>query len=302
MRTFIGKTFSEVYKSALKALLESPDYITQPRGHKIHEIMDAALLIQDPTQNIFTNSYRGIPMKYLKKEISLYLAGRRDAEGFVQASKFWDSIKTQDNLINSAYGYLIFKAPISDGRSQFDWVVDSLIKDKDSRQAIMFFNRPEFQYEGNKDFVCTFNMVFHIRENQLFAITSMRSQDIRRGTQFDVPFFTLVQYLVYLKLKPYYPELTLGSYTHRCSSLHIYENLIPGEMSDLELAKNMLDAEWGDLSMPFPTTTEVILSDTIKEISNKVGEYSIDRFGNKKPFELHHVNGDNLVFYDWLVH
>lgn len=284
----IENSFCDVYKKALYALVHYPEFISSPRGFKVHECLNASLVIKNPLSNLFKNSYRGIPLKYLKKEVALYLSARRDAEGFEEASKFWANIKTPDNLINSAYGYLIFEGTKTvNGKTQFEWVVDSLKQDKDSRQAIMFFNKPEFQYEGNKDFVCTLNMIFHIRDNRLYATTNMRSQDIRRGMQFDIPFFTLVQYLVYLELKQVYPELTLGWYRHNCASLHIYDNLV-GNESDIDLAKHMLDAEWSEDFMPMPQTNTVIKNPNIKNISE----------GN---YNLHNVPGEDAPFYNWLM-
>jgi thymidylate synthase len=284
----IENSFCDAYKEALRVLVDEPEFISSPRGFKVHECLNASLVIRNPLSNLFKNSYRGIPLKYLKKEVALYLSARRDAEGFEEASKFWANIKTPDNLINSAYGYLIFEGTKTvNGKTQFEWVIDSLKEDKDSRQAIMFFNKPEFQYEGNKDFVCTLNMIFHIRDNKLYATTNMRSQDIRRGMQFDIPFFTLVQYLVYLELKQVYPELSLGWYRHNCASLHIYDNLV-GNESDINLAKNMLKAEWTEDFMPMPKTTKVIKSTCIDSISH--GTYSSNN-----------VTSEDAQFYDWLL-
>lgn len=281
-------SFCECYKEALNMLVNSPQYISAPRGLKIHESLNASIVIRNPLSNLFKNSYRGIPLKYLKKEIALYLSARRDAEGFEDASKFWANIKTKDNLINSAYGYLIFEGTKTvDGMTQYEWAKQSLINDKDSRQAIMFFNKPDFQYNGNKDFVCTLNMIFHIRDNKLYATVNMRSQDIRRGMQFDVPFFTLVQYLMYLDLLKVYPDLKLGSYRHNCASLHLYDNLV-GNESDIELAKQMLAAEWEEAYMPMPGTPDVIKDINVKNISYK-------------NYELHHVLGENAAFYNWLM-
>lgn len=286
---FIQKdSFCEAYKEALRTLIYEPEFESSPRGFQINECLNASIIINNPLSNLFKNSYRSIPMKYLKKEIALYLSGRRDAEGFEDASKFWANIKTNKNTINSAYGYLIFHGTRTvDGKTQFEWVVDSLVSDKDSRQAIMFFNNPSFQYAGNKDFVCTLNMLFHIRNNKLYATTNMRSQDIRRGMQFDIPFFTLVQYLVYLELKKTYSNLELGEYRHNCASLHIYDNLIPGE-SDIELGKNMLEAEWQEDFMPMPGTSSVILNPNVLAISKGLHELH-DEFLEDKPF------------YEWLM-
>lgn len=196
-------TFAEAYREALRKLVEDPDYIAKPRGYTVNEITDASIEIKDITKNLFSNSNFKFPVKYLKHELALYLSGRNDAESFSKASKFWDSLKNKDGTVNSAYGNLIFKMKDNPQKlSQFEWAYQSLSLDRDTRQAVMFFNRPCFQYFDNKDFVCTLDVIFHIRDNKLYMRAGMRSNDIRRGTLYDIPFFMFLQYGMYKRLKP----------------------------------------------------------------------------------------------------
>ena len=87
----------------------------------------------------------------------------------------------------------------------------------------MFFNSPKFQFEGNKDFVCTMYANFFIRHNILHMKVQMRSNDIFYGLTFDAPFFAFLQQSVFLKLKETYPDLELGMYYHFADNLHFYE-------------------------------------------------------------------------------
>ena len=57
----------------------------------------------------------------------------------ISYSNFWKHLDNGDGTVNSAYGNLIFKERLSDGRNQYQWALDSLIDDKDSRQAIITF-------------------------------------------------------------------------------------------------------------------------------------------------------------------
>lgn len=288
MTNIVGKYFKDVYREALDRLVHNPDYISSPRGMKTHELMDVTMTIEDPTVNLFTNSFRGIPLSYLRKELALYLSGRRDAEGFAEASSFWKNIATQNGTINSAYGYLLFAPNLEGYSNQFDWAYNCLRSDKNTRQAIMFFNTPEFQYEGNKDFVCTLNGIFHIRDNKLNFRINMRSNDIRRGCQYDIPFFMLLQYLMYLLLKEtVYPDLELGTYTHYAASLHLYDGDTP-EFKDVDMAKKMLAADWGISSFPLPDDSTVIMSPIIASISH----------GNFPELDPETPNYD---FYRWLM-
>ena len=89
----------------------------------------------------------------------------------------------------------------------------------------MHFNSAEHQRDGIRDFPCTLTATFHIRDNKLNMTTVMRSNDIRKGLQYDLPFFTMLQRLVQLRLvTTTYPTLEMGTYSHLSQSLHIYEN------------------------------------------------------------------------------
>jgi thymidylate synthase len=147
-----------------------------------------------------------------------YLKKDRDVDYIGQFSGFWSNITNPNtNEINSNYGSLVFN------KEQFGWAVDSLLKDKNSRQAIMFFNQPKFQFEGNKDFVCTMYANFFIRNNKLNMKIQMRSNDIFYGLTFDAPFFSFLHQSVYLILKDQYSDLELGVYHHFADNIHFYE-------------------------------------------------------------------------------
>jgi len=263
-----GKTFASVYQQAMQCVMHDYDYESAPRGQKIRECLNVILELEDPTSNLFVNAYRSPPLKYLKNELLLYLSGRNDRSGFERASKFWGNIANDDGTINSAYGHLIWNCYEIGNNStsslqpltQFDWACKALCADKDSRQAIIHYNKPCHQKIDTKDFPCTLNNIFSIRDNKLFMTTIMRSNDLRRGLQFDLPFFTLVQWLMYLRLKPMYSDLKLGSYTHIANSLHVYE-------TDFEMMSKMLEAEMTPASMPLPDSIDIIMSKHIIEMS-----------------------------------
>ena len=190
---------------------------SQPRDLKVKEAVLTDFVI-DPKQPIANFPQRKFNWKYLAGELAWYLKQDRDVNYIGAFSNFWSHITNPNsNEINSNYGSLVFNA------KQFGWVVDSLVADKNSRQAIMFFNQPKFQFEGNKDFVCTMYANFFIRNNALHMKIQMRSNDIFYGLTFDAPFFSFLQQSVYLKLKGTYPDLELGMYYHYADNLHFYE-------------------------------------------------------------------------------
>lgn len=217
-------TYAELYNELITQLLEHPEYVNSPRDQKVNEITNVTMHLTNPLSNMFKNAARDIPKKYLAAELLWYFSGRNDLTFIQKYASFWSKITNEDGSLNSAYGNLIFnKRDNGDNESQWKWAYDSLVKDKDTRQALVHFNRPEHQFRGNKDFVCTLNGMFLIRDNKLHFSTIMRSNDVYFGLTFDLPFFTLLQQQMYRHLKSVYPELELGTYSQFDVSLHAYE-------------------------------------------------------------------------------
>ena len=207
-----SKTFIDIIKHINSEGIES-----QPRDLKVREVSLADFDI-DPKYPIADFPARKFNWKYLAGELAWYLHRDSDVDYIGKYSGMWSTLTNPGtNEVNSNYGALV----IND--EQFSWVIESLKKDVNSRQAIMFFNQPKFQFEGNKDFVCTMYANFFIRKNTLMMKLQMRSNDIFYGLTFDAPFFAFLQQSVYLKLKETYPELELGMYYHYADNLHFYE-------------------------------------------------------------------------------
>ena len=197
--------------------IESQNQSADPRGLKVKESILSSFMV-DPTQPIANFENRKFNWKYLAGELCWYLQQDRDVDFIGSFSNFWGTLTNPNsNEINSNYGSLVFN------KEQFGWVVDSLVADKNSRQAIMFFNQPKFQFKENKDFVCTMYANFFIRNNVLNMKVQMRSNDIFYGLTFDAPFFAFLLQSVHIKLLETYPDLMLGVYYHFADNLHFYE-------------------------------------------------------------------------------
>jgi thymidylate synthase len=125
------------------------------------------------------------------------------------------------------FGYTAFEQTTEIGHNQFLGVVETLKKDKDSRQAICHINLPSdvknLLDQGTKDFPCTLNLAFFIREDKLHLIVTMRSNDAVTGFTVDLFQFTMMQEMMLCLLKSTYPDLELGYYYHTAYSMHLYE-------------------------------------------------------------------------------
>lgn len=240
------KTLASMYEQMLFDVYETPQYTSAPRGQEIRERINTTYVLADPTSNMFTNVIRSVPKRYIAGELKWYFSGSKELVDIVDYSKFWSFIANEDKTLNSAYGHLLFKKLNKAGWTQWEWAYNSLVLDKDSRQAIMYFGGSDYQYEGNKDFVCTSFGQFLIRDNKLHFHVTMRSNDLIKGTTFDIPFFTLLQQNMLLLLKEHHPELELGHYYHNAISLHVYGN-------DFDLVDKMLDNKFVPDSLPVMT-------------------------------------------------
>ena len=210
--------FTNIFQELIQNIDTHGD-LSKPRDLEVKELLLANVRI-DPTKPIANFEARSFNWKYFAGEMAWYLHRDTNIDYINKFSGFWKGITNPGtNEINSNYGALV----IND--DQIGWVVDSLLADKNSRQAIMFFNQPKFQFEGNKDFVCTMYANFFIRSNRLHMKVQMRSNDVFYGVTFDAPFFSFLMQSVYLILKKNekYSDLTLGTYHHFADNIHYYE-------------------------------------------------------------------------------
>lgn len=191
-----------------------------PRGLKVKEALITGFAI-NPELPCVDFEARPFNWKYFAGELAWYLLKSRESTFIDKFSNFWGRLKNPDGTVNSNYGNILLTK--NGETSGMAWVVNSLKKDKDSRQAIAYIGGKEFQYEGNKDFVCTQYILFFIRNNQLHMKVQMRSNDIFYGLTYDAPWFATVHQNVYQELLETYPELKLGQYFHFGDNTHYYE-------------------------------------------------------------------------------
>lgn len=204
--------------------IENKDFVIDKQGVKTVEII-AINIELNPTQKILDFKVRKTNEEYAKRELqwydsqSLYV---KDIPGKVP--KIWQDVAGEDGKINSNYGYLIYS---KENYSQYLRCIDALINDKNTRQAIMLYNRPSIHLEWNEngkhDFVCCIANHFFIRNNKLISVVLFRSQDIIFGFMNDFYFKCVVYERLFRNLKLYYDNLEIGEMIWISDSLHCYE-------------------------------------------------------------------------------
>jgi len=246
---FASGTNSAAYLKALEDVWFEPQFRSSPRGMLCREIMNYTFTVKSPDDSpivTFDSERNKVIASYTAKEVELYNSMTNRVEDFAEASKFWNKLANPDGTVNSAYGYLIWKnkstgsifeptteeyqehgsiwdREIPTFRTPWDWAKQCLVADKDSRQAIMRFSLPSHQWMGNKDQTCTMHGNWLIRDDQLHLTIIMRSNDLMLGLVYDLPWFCSLMDIMVAELKPTYPDLVKGEYTHQSHSMHIYE-------------------------------------------------------------------------------
>lgn len=249
-------TIHEAYLGTLADVYDNPDYVAEPRGQRTREKLNYQFTILNPIAEpiVTADPTRNEVIKdYTAKEVALYNSCSNKVEDFAKASKFWEKLANPDGTVNSAYGYLIWENE-SQGAEYFElenevgseayekmtyreridrrrgklrtpwrWAKESLIRDKDTRQAILRFSLPEHAWMGVKDFTCTLEGIFLIRNDKLHLAVNMRSNDLTLGLVYDLPWFISLMTRMQTELLETYPDLKIGSYTHYVHSLHCYE-------------------------------------------------------------------------------
>ncbi len=213
----------------------------QDKGAEVRgtmELRDVQVRLTNPYSRLILEPIRKHSLTYLKRETEWYLGGRYEIDEISLHAKLWKQVSDDGKRVNSNYGAKIFHEKFN-GRTQFQTVVNELLRDPDSRRAIMFLSLPHREYHmmgTTKDFPCTLMMQFMIRNGQLDATTYMRSNDLIFGLSNDIPFFTIVQELVLASInlaRAKDPKLEglpmperyvlMGHLTHNAGSLHVYE-------------------------------------------------------------------------------
>jgi thymidylate synthase len=248
MKTY--ENIHDAYVNTLADVYDNPDYVAEPRGQRTREKLNYQFCVTDPTVEpirTFDLKRNEVIKDYTAKEMALYDSCTDDVEDFAEASKFWLRLQNPDGTVNSAYGALIWEKksygnpnfeldkeireaagqyPVEvwhAKRTPWQWCKESLLKDKDTRQAVLHFNLPEHAWVGVKDFTCTMYGIFLIRDNKINLTISMRSNDLTLGLVYDLSWFVSLMYKMRDELKEMYPDLGIGTYTHFVNSLHIYD-------------------------------------------------------------------------------
>lgn len=108
---------------------------------------------------------------------------------------------------------------------QWESIINTLKEDKHTRQAVMqIFNTGDIERTGGDTRIpCSVDYSFLIRNDRLYLIYHMRSNDY--FAHFPIDIYLAAEAIKFLvkKLKRSYTELKTGSLIYFCNSLHAYQ-------------------------------------------------------------------------------
>lgn len=218
-----GTSFEDVYKKSIMAILRDGVEVS-PRGTKTYELAPATLVIEDARKFLTMPNKRKGNYTFQLAEALWMLRGSNDLEEIAHYNSVWRYFEDKDEpgILNGAYGERLRDW---NGIDQFIEVYKKLKKDPYSRQAVMIIFDPERDNElhsdenYSKDIPCTNYFNFQIRDGKLNMYVVMRSNDLHKGTLYDIPNFIIFQHILAGWL-----NVEVGKYTHTAASFHIYES------------------------------------------------------------------------------
>jgi thymidylate synthase len=225
----------------------------KPRGEEIIEIHDVPLVV-DPHVPFMFFKARKYPLLYFKQEMLWKLTADPYNDSIKEHATMWASVQNPDKSFFSNYGQYWF------GEQMGIWhVVMELIRDNDSRRAVIPMLSAKHLAPGVRDTVCTESVGFRIRGNELSMSIHMRSSDVIFGLGTDIPTFACLYRLVYGLLRGFGLPVCTGMMTITSMSSHIYKK-------HWKMAENMIfegDGGFTHVSMPWckaPEAAHIIAS------------------------------------------
>lgn len=209
--TIFGNTADELFENTLSALQQYPT----EDDVMAYEMINANLVLLDPTRNTMCECSRKMPIRYAIGELLWYNSKSRYCKTIEPFSKFWNKVSDDGITINSNYGYCIHD------KFDFDqWeMAKQLLQEKNSRRVVIHIKEARnLIHNPTKDVNCTIALQFILRNGKLDLITTMRSNDIWLGLPYDVFNFTCMQIQMAMEL-----NVQIGTYYHNAGSLHMYK-------------------------------------------------------------------------------
>ena len=274
------ENFTDAYGDLVQEVSQEYEHECSPRGMMIREKLGVRFSITDPRARLPFIPSRNFSISYVVAEALWYMAGLNSVDWISNYSNIWSNVSDDGTTANSAYGSRIFKpheriaSNLDPNWTQWQYVIDELVRDPDSRRAVIHIRSPQDSIQAHKDVPCTLTLQFFLRSRKLYQVVSMRSSDVIWGIGNDIPAFTLFQELLTLELEErlgYHIEL--GDYVHISNSMHLYQK--HWELADQMVHDYHNFTGAGAMSMPRmpskpPLAGMLAFEKTLRQMTNPV--------------------------------
>lgn len=219
---FSGKTADEVWQSAINELLSGASSVQASRLGEVIELQQVSFNIENPRDRWITSRTPAINPAFAIAEVFSILAGSNDAK-FVN---YWNPALPKyagnEDQYYGAYGFRLRKHFAVD---QIDRAYHVLKSNSSTRQVILQIWDPVSDLplaDGlprSADIPCNICSLLKVRDGKLDWLQIMRSNDVYRGTPYNLVQFTVLQEIIAGWL-----SLQVGNYCQVSDSLHLYVN------------------------------------------------------------------------------
>lgn len=209
----VAPTADQAWAGLLRTLLIEGQTVS-PRGMQTLELLHHVSLTVDLNHPVVTHPLRKLNYRFMAAEALWIQAGRNELADLTRVNPRMADYSDDGQTLTGAYGPRI--------RPQVPYVVQALVRDRDTRQAALTIWTPS--PAPSKDLPCTVAMTFSIRNHRLYQHVFMRSSDAWLGVPYDIFSFSLLGIEVaclYNKLSS--ERIGLGHLTVTMTSSHLYE-------------------------------------------------------------------------------
>lgn len=220
MSSFIeGKTANEVWKKAVKILLEKETAINGRTGN-VFEILHTFISIDNPRQKWINARTPPISIGFALAELVWIMNGEERSEVINYWNPSLPKFAGDGEVYYGAYGKRIRS---HFGFDQLEKAYCALQNTPESRQVVIqiYDTQKDFPIDNghprSKDIPCNICSLLKVRDGKLEWSQIMRSNDILLGMPYNFVQFTSLQ-----EILAGWIGLEMGSYIHYSDSLHLY--------------------------------------------------------------------------------
>lgn len=223
----------------LVKLVSQEGRVVDVRGRTTYELTDVTIAFEDVTRPMLPVGVgRGVSTEFAALDTLDIIAGTAHLDLWDRCAPGWREVLVEPS--DAAIRYAAYGPRV---RDQLPRVVEQL-RGSTTRSAIVQLWRPD-DLTWFADRPCTIFWQFLLRDDHLDMHTHMRSQDVWRGTPYDVFSFTQLQQTI-----AFIVGVEPGTYTHHCGSLHIY-------VDDVEASTQLHQPNGDDPTLPRGFRAEV---------------------------------------------